>query len=220
MSNNHNAGQQGESAHGCDAKCDNRMRLLVGLGNPGSEYAQTRHNIGFMVVDRFAQHWPGQKWRAKFSGDFAEVVFEDRRLGLLKPTTYMNVSGLAVRQVMDFYKLDLESLLVVTDDMALAPGRLRLRRSGSPGGHNGLASISEHLGTEDFARMRIGIGRNNLPDSVDYVLGRFSKEQWPPVNDAVDQAVQALGSWLRHGIELTMNKFNAPRNAPEDSQGQ
>ena len=106
MSNDHKANQRGESAQGPDAELDGRMRLVVGLGNPGSKYAETRHNVGYMVLDRFAQRWPGQRWRAKFSGDFADVVFEDRRLGLLKPVTYMNNSGLAVRQVMDFYRMD------------------------------------------------------------------------------------------------------------------
>ena len=214
------ANQRGEPAQGSEAELDDRMRLLVGLGNPGSKYAETRHNVGYMVLDQFAQRWPGQKWRAKFSGDFTDVVFEDHRLGLLKPATYMNNSGLAVRQVMDFYRMDLENLLVVTDDMALDPGRLRLRRSGSPGGHNGLASITELLGTEEFARLRIGIGHSDLPDSADYVLGRFSKQQWPPIKEALEQAVQALGSWLACGIDSTMNKFNAPRNAPDESRGQ
>ena len=191
--------------------------MVVGLGNPGSRYARTRHNIGFMVVDRFVGRCPSQAWKGKFSGDFADVVFEEQRVGLLKPGAYMNRSGVAVAEAMNFYKLAPENLLVVTDDMALMVGRLRLRRSGSAGGHNGLASVVEHLGTEDFARLRIGIGQSTLSDSVDYVLGRFDEQESSVMDEAVSRAVEVIGCWLVRGIEAAMNKFNAPQSCPENS---
>ena len=186
------------------------MKLVVGLGNPGPRYVQTRHNVGFMVLDQFLRLCPQPKQQEKFAGLFNRVFIDEQPLALLKPTTSMNLSGIAVAQAMSFYKLPLESLLVITDDMALPPGKLRLRRSGSPGGHNGLASISSHLASENFSRLRVGIGPSNLPDPADYVLAEFSDQQWPSIADALDKAAQAVSCWACDGIDVAMNSFNAP----------
>ncbi|MCK4851016.1 MAG: aminoacyl-tRNA hydrolase [Phycisphaerae bacterium] len=186
------------------------MKLVVGLGNPGPRYAQTRHNVGFMVIDQILRLCPGPKQQEKFAGLFNRIFIDEQPLALLKPTTSMNLSGIAVAQAMSFYKLPLENLLVITDDMALPPGKLRLRRCGSPGGHNGLASISSHLASENFSRLRVGIGPPNLPDPADYVLAEFSDQQWPSIAAVLDRAAQAVRCWACDGIDVVMNRFNAP----------
>ena len=189
------------------------MKLIVGLGNPGPRYAQTRHNLGFMVIDQLSRRWPGaEMMQEKFAGLFSKARVEDQPVGLLKPTTFMNLSGIAVEKAMKFYKLDLEQLLVIADDLALPPGRLRIRQSGSSGGHNGLASVTERLATEDFARLRIGIGPSDLPDSADYVLAKFSDDQWARVSSAIDRAVEVVSCWIVRGSEAAMNQFNAPQD--------
>lgn len=185
------------------------MKLVVGLGNPGPRYAQTRHNVGFMVVDQVLRRCSGSKVQEKFAGVFSRVFIDEQPVGFLKPTTFMNLSGVAVEQAINFYKLPLESLLVVTDDMALAPGKLRLRRCGTAGGHNGLDSIRRHLASENFPRLRVGIGRSDLPDSADYVLAGFSDQQWPSISAALDRAAEAVRCWLCQGIDEAMNTFNA-----------
>ncbi len=194
------------------------MKLVVGLGNPGPRYTQTRHNVGFMVVDQILRFCSGPKQQEKFAGLFNRVFIDEQPLGLLKPTTSMNLSGVAVEQAMSFYKLPLESLLVITDDMALPPGTIRLRRAGSDGGHNGLASISQYLASEEFPRLRIGIGPSDLPDPADYVLAEFSDQQWASIAAALDRAAQAVRCWLLQGIGEAMNTFNAPELAQDGSE--
>ncbi len=196
------------------------MKLVLGLGNPGPRYAQTRHNVGFMVLDQFLRLSPGPKQQEKFAGLLYRVFIDEQPLALLKPTTFMNLSGIAVEQAMSFYKLPLESLLVITDDMALPPGTIRLRRAGSDGGHNGLASISQYLASENFPRLRIGIGPSDLPDPADYVLAKFSDQQWQTIAPALDTAVQAVRCWALKGIDEAMNTFNnsgLDQNGTEDA---
>ncbi len=196
------------------------MKLVLGLGNPGPRYAQTRHNVGFMVLDQFLRLSPEPKRQEKFAGLLYRVFIDEQSLALLKPTTFMNLSGIAVEQAMSFYKLPLESLLVITDDMALPPGTIRLRRAGSDGGHNGLASISQYLASENFPRLRIGIGPSDLPDSADYVLAKFSDQQWQTIVPALDTAVQAVRCWALKGIDEAMNTFNnsgLDQNGTEDA---
>ena len=196
------------------------MKLIVGLGNPGPQYAQTRHNVGFMVIDEFLRRCPQTKMHRKFAGLFCRALIDDQPVGLLKPTTSMNLSGIAVAKAMKFYKLATHTLLVVADDLALPPGKLRLRRCGSSGGHKGLASVAQQLATDDFARLRIGIGPSDLPDPADYVLSKFSDQQWPDIAKAIDRAVDALSCWLIQGIDAAMNKFNAAEDLPSDAIGQ
>ena len=195
-------------------------RLIVGLGNPGKRYAQTRHNIGFEVVDRLAQElgWCSagdfdRLARQKFDGLVHEGQISTAagllRLLVLKPGTYMNISGEAVQKAVRFYKLAPEQVLVVLDDLALPAGKLRLRASGSDGGHNGLRDIERALGTDQYPRLRIGV--DPPPPGFagkDYVLGRFTQEQRAKVDAALPRAVECCLTWLGEGIEAAMNRFN------------
>jgi peptidyl-tRNA hydrolase, PTH1 family len=182
--------------------------LVAGLGNPGREYERTRHNAGWMVVDEVARR-ADASFRSKFSGRLAETRLEDARIALLKPETYMNESGRSIGAALRFFKLSPEELLVVHDDVDLEPGRLQARVGGGLAGHNGLRSIAQSLGTQDFLRLRIGVGRPGRGDrrSVsDYVLSRFEDE----VDEAalISRAADAVATILRDGIEAAQARFN------------
>jgi PTH1 family peptidyl-tRNA hydrolase len=191
------------------------MKLIVGLGNPGPGYVDTRHNVGFDVLDRLARRWaPGEVARSKFHGVLIDGLFRDHRVLLLKPTTYMNRAGLSVAEAVRFYRLDpAEALLVIVDDVALACGLIRLRPGGGPGGHNGLADIEQKLATSDYTRMRIGIDPPGEIPQKDYVLGRFRPDQLERVAPALDEAVEAAACWVVHGCQETMNRFNRRQTA-------
>lgn len=188
------------------------MKLIVGLGNPGSEYAATRHNAGFLAVDALARRHvaPGTTPRSKFHAGLLDAAIAGEKCFLMQPTTYMNRSGMAVAEAMRFYQLDpAEDLLVLVDDVALPCGHIRLRPQGSAGGHNGLADIEQKLGTDGYARCRLGIDQPPLRVAQhDYVLGRFSPEQKPLIEAAVDRACDAVECWVAHGITRAMNEFN------------
>ena len=184
---------------------ESSIRLVVGLGNPGPEYAATRHNIGFMVVDQLAAQsgsiWENSsKWDALIA-KFGNVV-------LAKPMTYMNRSGYAVLRLAQFYKIQPPEILVVVDDTALPLGRLRLRASGGSGGHNGLESIIVQFGTEEIPRLRVGIGEAPPAGSVDYVLSRFFEEEKPVVRSAIDRAAEAVKCAIDNNLISAMNIFN------------
>jgi peptidyl-tRNA hydrolase, PTH1 family len=182
--------------------------LVAGLGNPGREYAATRHNVGFMVADELARRFGGS-WRAKFSGDLAEVRLEGLRLALLKPQTFMNESGRAVGGAARFFKVEPEDLLVVHDEVDLEPGRLQARLGGGLAGHNGLRSVAQHLGTPDFARLRIGVGRPERGDPrpvADFVLSEFPPEL--DVDSLVARAANAVETIATEGLEEAQNRFN------------
>lgn len=188
-------------------------QLIVGLGNPEPKYDRTRHNIGFEFVDRLAMDWGAAlQENRKFQGWWAEVHQGGKKLGLLKPTTYMNRSGQSLRAVIDWYKLPPESVLVVYDDMDLPLGRLRLRLTGSAGGHNGIKSIIAHLGTQDFPRLRIGIGKAKVPggdrQTISHVLGKFAPEEQPVLQDVLGLAEDALRMSLKEGVEKAMSLYN------------
>lgn len=183
------------------------MKIIVGLGNPGREYAQTRHNIGFMVVDRLAQLASASGWKRRFQADLCETVFEGEPVVLVKPQTYMNLSGHAVRQVVHWYRVPVSDLLVIFDDLDLPFGALRLRARGSAGGHRGLASIIEQLGTQDVPRLRIGIGRGP-GEATAHVLSRFTSEEAQRLPLIIDRAVEAVRLWLTAGITAAMNEIN------------
>jgi PTH1 family peptidyl-tRNA hydrolase len=195
------------------------MKLVVGLGNPGREYVGTRHNIGFEVIDRLAEKlgWirPGEfdrMARSKFDGLALDGPVSDgsEKLLLLKPVTYMNLSGRAVQAALGFYQATPADVMVVLDDLALPCGRLRLRGSGSSGGHNGLKDIERALGTQDYPRLRLGIDPPPPPIAgKDYVLGRFSPEQRKLIDPAIDRASAAILTWIDKGINSAMNQFNA-----------
>lgn len=183
-------------------------QLIVGLGNPGVKYEGTRHNIGFVVLDELARSWhiPLTDTK-KFQGAFGEGTIGGRKIRLLKPLTYMNHSGQAIRAVLDWYKLEPASVLVVYDDMDLPVGRLRLRLSGSAGGQNGMKSAIAHLGTQAFPRLRIGIGSKNQ-DAISHVLGSFSPSEQTIMKDVVQLSAGAIELSLREGVEKAMSLFN------------
>ena len=184
------------------------VRVVIGLGNPGPEYAETRHNLGFKVIEALDDALGIQVKKQKFGARIGEGLYAGKKLILMKPWTFMNRSGEPVAMIMGFYKLERRDLMVITDDMALEPGRLRIRAKGSPGGHNGLADIVEKLGTNEFARCRVGIGQCPGPWAVDYVLGRPAPDDKPLLNEAIVKARDAVLCWLESGIEKTMNEFN------------
>lgn len=186
------------------------MKLVVGLGNPGRKYQATRHNIGFEVLSNLARRYAVGSPRNNFQGEIIEADLRGTRALLLWPQTYMNRSGTSVVQARDFYKLENEQLLVVCDDFNLPLAKLRFRARGSSGGQKGLQDIIRALGTEEFARLRVGIGQPPESwDPVDFVLGRFSKEERAEVEHLVVQAADAVVEWAAEGIETCMNRHNA-----------
>ncbi len=184
--------------------------LLVCLGNPGDKYENTRHNVGFMVADEVAQRQNKPIQRLKFKALTNVLTISSQRVLVMKPVTYMNLSGEAVRQAADFYKIPPDHVLVVSDDTALALGRLRIRVKGSAGGHNGLKNIIQHLGTDQFPRLRVGVGEKPHPDydMADWVLGRFVGEDKKTIDEAVKRAADAIECILAEGIDRGMGKFN------------
>jgi PTH1 family peptidyl-tRNA hydrolase len=199
------------------------MRLVVGLGNPGSEYERTRHNIGWEVVDRLTVRlgWIARESefnrlaRAKFHGLVIDGMSGHEKLVLLKPTTFMNLSGKSVQSAMSFYQLTPANVMIVLDDLALPCGKLRIRPNGSSGGHNGLKDIERVLGSNEYPRLRIGIDPPTPPmTGKDYVLGKFSPEQRLKIDPAVDRAVNAIKTWIEDGITAAMNRFNAESPLP------
>ncbi len=194
------------------------LRAIVGLGNPGPQYAQTRHNVGFMVLDRLAQRW-GVAWREekRFKGLYAEGGYPGCKIVLLKPQTYMNASGEAAIALLQWCKLPMESLLVVYDDLDLPFGRLRLRANGSAGGHNGIKSCLQHLGGDAFGRLRLGIGRAGDRETVAHVLGTFRPEEARRLPELLDLAVAAIETAIARGLSQAMNEFNAQSLAPMDA---
>ncbi|NMC27298.1 MAG: aminoacyl-tRNA hydrolase [Syntrophomonadaceae bacterium] len=184
------------------------MKIIVGLGNPGPEYKNTRHNIGYMVLEELAARYPVEKQDAKFDALIGQIRIGGEKVLLVKPLTYMNLSGRAVQPLVHWHKLDLQDLIVVYDDMDLPLGRLRIRAGGGSGGHKGIKSIIERLGTSDFARIRLGIGWAVDRDAVDWVLGRFGTEEEDEARHAVERAADALEKWVTAGLESTMNTYN------------
>ncbi len=187
-----------------------RMKLIVGLGNPGREYELTRHNIGFMAIDELAKRWNISLNEQKFKGVFGAGFVNGEKVILLKPLTYMNLSGESIRPLMDYYKIDVEDFVVLYDDLDIPVGKLRFRMKGSAGGHNGVKSTISHLGTQEFQRIRMGIDRpKNGMKVVDYVLGRFTSEEIPDVNHSIEKAADACEEWLNKPFLQIMNTFNS-----------
>lgn len=185
------------------------MKLIVGLGNPGKKYDQTRHNIGFEVIQALAQRYATAPGRLKFEGQIQEGLVGSEKILLLMPHTFMNLSGRCVRYALDFYKLPPADLLLICDDFHLPLGTLRLRPSGSDGGQKGLADTIRQLGTDQFARLRLGIGP--VPDQwdpADFVLGKFAAHEHKAVNDEIKRACEAAATWVEQGVLAAMGKFN------------
>jgi len=194
------------------------MKVIVGLGNPGLKYAGTRHNVGFDVIDYLAAGPGCTPFREKFEAFVAELKEGDETVLLIKPLTFMNLSGRAVRAVLDFYKLPVEQLLVVCDDFNLPLGKLRIRTKGSHGGQNGLRNIQEQLGTDAYARLRIGVGEPGH-DAVDHVLSKFKPGERKAVDDAIATTAQAALVWIRQGVEVAMNRFNGGEDPQSCDKG-
>ena len=197
------------------------LRLVVGLGNPGEKYASTRHNVGFMALELLTTREGGRfKPMSKLQGDLADVGFGGDRLRLLMPQTYMNDSGRSIRAALDWFDLEIDQLIVLVDDMDLPLGRLRLRASGGAGGHNGLKSTIQHLGTQDFARLRIGIGapgRNpeeRRARTVSHVLGQFNRSEEPLLQNVLREVLSGLDHIQRQGLDRAGNAINAVNLSP------
>lgn len=186
------------------------MFLVAGLGNPGPRYELTRHNVGFRAVDRLARDFNAPVAKILFKALVGQFTFNGKKVALAKPQTYMNLSGTAVAGLLGWYKLNPSELVVIYDDMDLPVGSLRIKAKGGHGGHRGMMSIAEHLGTNEFTRLRIGVGRPDIAgmDPADWVLGRFSAEEDPVVNKTVEAAAQAVKSIIAEGVEAAMNKYN------------
>ena len=195
--------------HGA-ATAPTQIKLIVGLGNPGTRYARSRHNVGFMIVERVAHaHAHALRFaRKRFNAEIAEGDLAGARVMIAKPQTYMNASGEAVGKLFAFYKIAPADLLVVYDDLDLPLGKMRLRPQGSAGGHHGMESIIARIGTSDFARLRVGIGRPNPDDDIDHVLGAFNRDERAAMDETFARAVEAIEVWVRDGIDATMNRFN------------
>lgn len=193
------------------------MKLIVGLGNIGKEYEGTRHNIGFMVADELAKRWGITTWKNERSAMCAEYRIPEK-VFLIKPTTYMNLSGEAVGAFANFYNIDPEDIAVIQDDLDLPCGKLRIRRKGSAGGHNGIKSIQQHLGTGDFPRFKIGIGHpeRNASAVIGHVLHRFGKEEQPLIEEAVKQMADAVELWLKGDMDAVMQEYNTKKEKKKD----
>ena len=185
------------------------MYLIVGLGNPGKQYDMTRHNIGFHTIDYIADKYGAKLTKLKFKAVYGEATISGEKVYLVKPQTYMNLSGESVREAADFYKVDPEHIIVIYDDISLDVGQLRIRKKGSAGGHNGIKNIIAHLGTQEFPRIKVGVGdKPPRMDLADYVLSRFSKEDREKMEQAFKDAAEAVEVMIAEGPDAAMNRFN------------
>lgn len=190
------------------------MKLIVGLGNPGPRYAESRHNVGYVVVDELAHRWVTDVTRfdRHFEGLRGEAHAHGQRAFLLKPTTFMNLSGRSVAAVQRYYRLATSDLLIIHDDLDLTVGQLRIRATGSSGGHKGLDDVIRHCGTDEISRLRIGIGKVHRDATTEYVLGPFAPDERPTIEEAITAAADAAECWLQRGVAAAMNQFNRRRN--------
>lgn len=185
------------------------MYLIVGLGNPEEDYSKTRHNMGFHVVNKIAQKYQIEVSKKKFDSLYGEGTIENKKVILLKPQTYMNLSGEAIIQVVRFFKIPMENVYVIYDDMDIEPGEIKIRKKGGAGSHNGMKSVVENLQTEDFARIRVGIGSpKEKQDAISYVLGAIPKQEAERLDIATTKAAEAMIAILKEGMDKAMNTFN------------
>ncbi|WP_445492794.1 aminoacyl-tRNA hydrolase [Niallia sp. 03133] len=185
------------------------MKLIVGLGNPGKQYENTRHNIGFDIIEYISKEYEIPLEKAKFKGVYGTGIIDGEKVILLKPLTYMNLSGESIRPLADYYDIAIEDIVVIYDDLDLPVGKIRLRQKGSSGGHNGIKSTIAHLGSEKFNRIRVGIDRpKNGMKVPDYVLGKFTKEEQECLEAIVQKCSDACGEWMKEPFLQVMNKYN------------
>ena len=184
------------------------MYLIVGLGNPEEEYNLTRHNMGFHAINFLSEEYKIDVKKNKFEGLYGLGEIEGEKVVLLKPQTYMNLSGKSIIDFKKFYKIDNNNIIIIFDDMDIEPGIIKIRKKGGAGSHNGMKSVIEYLGTEEFNRIRIGIGRNDEIQKINYVIGHVSKEEMLKIDDGAKKAVEAIKEILKNGIDSAMNKLN------------
>lgn len=184
------------------------MKLIVGLGNPGNEYNKTRHNIGFMCIDEIAKFFNVNFDSNKFNGIYTQFNYNGEKIILLKPQKYMNLSGEVIRDYVNFFKINIEDILVICDDIDTEVGKYRLRYKGSSGGHNGLKNIELHLSTQIYKRIKVGISNNKNVDTKDYVLGKFSKDELDLINPIIDEMPKIIEDYLKLPFDNVMNKYN------------
>ena len=184
------------------------MKLIVGLGNPGREYNKTRHNIGFMCIDKLCECFNVSLDLNKFNGSYTQFNYNGEKIILLKPEKYMNLSGEVVRDFVNFFKININDILIICDDLDTKVGNFRLRYKGSSGGHNGLKNIELHLSTKDYKRIKIGISNNKNIDTKDYVLGKFTKEEIDLINPIIDKIPDIIEDYLKIPFDNVMNKYN------------
>lgn len=185
------------------------MKMIIGLGNPGKKYDKTRHNVGFHVIDELVDRLGAPPMQSKFNGMYTTIHHSAGKVMLVKPLTFMNLSGECVRPLVDYFNIDIDDIVVLYDDLDFKPGEMRLRQSGSSGGHNGMKSLITHLGTDRFKRIRLGIGRPvGGMQVVDYVLAPFSKEEQPVISEMIQKSAKACEAWLEKPFLEVMNDFN------------
>ena len=185
------------------------MYLIVGLGNPENEYARTRHNMGFDTVNIIANKYKIEMNRIKFNSIYGSGTINNEKVILVKPQTYMNLSGTAIREFANFYKLEKEDIIIVYDDMDIGKGMMKIRKKGGPGNHNGMKSVVQQLGTEEFSRVRIGIGTpEHKNDIINYVIGHITDEEYEILQIGVKKASEAIDEIIKNGIDIAMNKYN------------
>lgn len=189
------------------------MYLIVGLGNPETDYSKTRHNMGFNVINKLAEEWNIEVNKSKFKALFGDGIVNGEKVILLKPQTFMNLSGESVIEVMNFYKIPEENLIVIYDDIDIEPGNIRIRKNGSAGTHKGMISVIQNIGTEDFCRVRVGIGQpQENTDMISYVIGYIPEEEMKKLNEGVEKAKEAVQEILKNGADSAMNKYNKKKD--------
>ena len=184
------------------------MKLIVGLGNPGKEYEKTRHNIGFLALDEAARKFNVSFNKSKFNGEYCDFVLNGEKIIMLKPGKYMNLSGEVVSDYVNFFKIDINDILIICDDLDTNVGTYRLRYKGSSGGHNGLKNIENHLGTSEYKRMKVGISNNKLMDTKDYVLGKFTNEELELINPILKNVPSIIEDFTKISFDKLMNKYH------------
>lgn len=189
--------------------------LIVGLGNPGEKYDRTRHNLGFMVADKLASEYSAS-FSKGFKGEYAEFFLNGEKHYILKPYTFMNLSGESVQPLAAYYKIDAEDIIAIHDDMDIEFGRLKLKKGGKDGGHKGIRSMIQMLGESDFIRLKMGIGKDSRKDTVGHVLGKFSGEETEKLDEFIDNGVKAVVCCIKDGVRSAMNVFNTKKNPKEE----
>lgn len=185
------------------------MYLIVGLGNPEEEYSNTRHNMGFDTVNKIAKKYNIEINKNKFKGIYGTGVIENEKVIILKPQTYMNLSGDSIIEAIKFYKIDINKIIVIYDDIDVKPGKIKIRKKGGPGSHNGMKSVINSLGVQEFSRIRVGIGTpEHKNDMINYVIGKVPEEELDKLNEGTSTAEEAVVEIIKNGIDIAMNKFN------------